>query len=292
MTLEPSPRWIELGLQPLLVISVVSAWFIFREQPVFYPVALVMVQIILGILEHVYPARPSWVQHAKEKFYNVIMVFLLYSLAAAIATLYAEWLASPLAELRRALHVDIWPHDWPLIAQLLLVFFVSELLWYWMHRAEHRWPLVWKASGHGIHHSFKHLTAINFGLNHPFEAFFLVLPSAIVELLFGVGIAAAGATVLTGVLASVAHTNIRLNSKWIGALFTTNEYHIRHHSIVLEESNTNYGCAAIVWDRVFGTFSRGPTLEAGIGPTEPTLWEKVIMPFREPADSAIAPGSD
>ena len=44
----------------------------------------------------------------------------------------------------------------------------------------------------------------------------------------------------------------------------------------LEESNTNYGCAALLWGPVFGTFSASPTAEAGIGPPEP-------------ADSQIAP---
>jgi len=289
MHLEPSPRWIEFGLQPTLIIGVVASWFMYRDAPMYYPIAIVSVQIILGFFEYLYPARPIWTQRAKEKFYNVVMVFILYSLAVAVAGLYSQWLMGPLADIRTTLGIDVWPHHWPIVAQLILVFFSSELLWYWMHRAEHRWTLIWKASGHGTHHSFKSLTAINFGLNHPLEAFFLVLPALIVELLFGVGIAAAGAGVLTAVLASIAHTNVKLNSKWIGALLTTNEYHIRHHSIVLAESNTNYGCSAIIWDRVFGTFASGHTLEAGIGPTEPTLWEKIMLPFREPADSAIAP---
>jgi sterol desaturase/sphingolipid hydroxylase (fatty acid hydroxylase superfamily) len=58
------------------------------------------------------------------------------------------------------------------------------------------------------------------------------------------------------------HSNLDLDSKGIGWLFTTNGYHFRHHSRVFEESNTNYGCAAIVWDRVFGTFAEGPTFLA------------------------------
>ncbi len=59
----------------------------------------------------------------------------------------------------------------------------------------------------------------------------------------------------------------------------------------MAESNTNYGCSAIVWDRLFGTFADSRTAEAGIGPTEPTLWQKFLMPVREPLDSKIAPGS-
>ena len=172
---------------------------------------------------------------------------------------------------------------------MFLVFFMSEFIWYWFHRAEHRWHLVWRMSGHGAHHSFKRLGALNFGLNHPLEFFLLVLPAALVELTFGVGVAAAGAAIFSTAQASIAHANLDLNTKVIGWLFTTNRYHIHHHSMVLEESNTNYGCSAIVWDRLFGTFSSADTLEAGTGPTEPSLWEKLLMPIREPADTSIAP---
>ena len=131
-----------------------------------------------------------------------------------------------------------------------------------------------------------------FGLNHPIEYFFIVLPSALVELIFGVGTATAGAAILMVTQASIAHANIPLNTRWIGLLFTTNTYHICHHSAVLEESNTNYGCSAIIWDRVFGTFLHNTISEAGTGPTEPTMWEKFLMPFKEPEDTAIAPGGN
>jgi len=29
--------------------------------------------------------------------------------------------------------------------------------------------------------------------------------------------------------------------------------------------------------------------DVGIGPTEPTLWQKFLMPLKEPIDSAVAP---
>jgi sterol desaturase/sphingolipid hydroxylase (fatty acid hydroxylase superfamily) len=89
--------------------------------------------------------------------------------------------------------------------------------------------------------------------------------------------------------ASVVHSNLRLSSRGIGWLFTTNAYHLRHHSAVFEESNTNCGCAAIVWDRLFGTLAHGVTREAGIGPREPRLWEKLWLPLRQPGDVTVAP---
>ena len=277
-------------LQPLLLVIAIGGWYWDPTREETYLLTIVFVQLVLGFSEHYFPARPAWSTNAKEKTTNVVLVALLSTIAIAVAELYRVWLASPLEAFRQSIGLDIWPHEWPLLVQLLMVFFFSELLWYWMHRAEHRWSLVWRVSGHGSHHSFKKLGALNFGLNHPIEYFFIVLPSALVELTFGVGIAAAGAAILGVTQASIAHSNIALNTHWIGLLFTTNKYHICHHSAVLAESNTNYGCSAIIWDRVFGTFLDKTISEAGTGPTEPTTWGKFLMPFKEPEDTAIAPG--
>jgi len=278
-------------LQPFLLIIVISNWCMEPTREQTYLITIVFVQLVLGFSEHYFAARPAWSTTAKEKTRNAALVIFLSAIAVTVAEIYNVWLASPLESLRHSVGLDIWPHDWPLLAQLFMVFFFSELLWYWMHRAEHRWGLVWRLSGHGFHHSFKKLGALNFGLNHPVEYFFIVLPSALVELTFGVGIAAAGAAILTVTQASIAHANIALNTQWIGLLFTTNKYHICHHSAVLKESNTNYGCSAIIWDRVFKTFLDKTIDEAGTGPTEPSMRGKFLMPFKEPEDTAIAPGS-
>lgn len=211
----------------------------------------------------------------------------------ALGTLVSGWyqdiLAPPLSEARHTLHLDIWPHHWPIIAQVFLALFAGEFIWYWMHRAEHRWPLVWKVSAHGAHHAFKKLNAINYGANHPMEMTWIVLPQIIVELLFGVGSAMLGSLILVVTQSSIAHSNLRLNTTGIGLLFTANAYHIRHHSADLVESNTNYGCAVILWDRIFGTFMDSGVRDAGIGPIEPTTLEKLLIPIREPVSSVIAP---
>ena len=279
------------GLQPSLILLAVGIWYADPSSELTYLYVIVGVQLCLGVIEHYLPARPEWIIHARQKTLNVFLVFCLTLIALAVGSFYVEWLTTPFAALRNAVGLDIWPHDWPILIQLLLVFFVSEFIWYWMHRAEHRWRWVWRLSGHGAHHSFKKLNALNFGLNHPLEYFFILLPSLLVELTFGVGVAAAGASILTVTQTSIVHSNIRLNSNAIGWLFTTNRHHICHHSANLDESNTNYGCSAIIWDRVFGTFLDTLISEAGTGPREPSLWEKFMMPIQEPTDTSIAPGA-
>ncbi len=281
---------IKYALQPALMVAVLAVWYFNREALWVYPMVILAVQVVLGTLEYWRPARLDWRQPVKEKLMLIAVYLVVFSFSAAVVVpIYAATLEPGLAQMRAAVGLDIWPSTWPILAQVFLAFFASEFIWYWFHRAEHRWFFIWRVSGHGAHHSFKHLSALNAGANHPLEMFVILVPAAIVELFFGAGLAVAGSAVLTVTLASIAHANIDLNHKVIGWLFTTNRFHIHHHSMVLDESNTNYGCAAIVWDRLFGTFSDADTAEAGTGPTEPTLWQKLLMPYREPQDTQIAP---
>jgi sterol desaturase/sphingolipid hydroxylase (fatty acid hydroxylase superfamily) len=284
-----SAQMLYYGLQPLILVSALSYWSLAPSSELTYVLIVLAVQLVLGTLEHWQPARPTWVIQAKQKCLNILLVVFLVNLSFLFSLYYESILLPPLDFIRARLGIDFWPHQWPLVLQVFLAFLCSEFIWYWLHRAEHRWQIFWRASGHGAHHAFKKLNALNFGLNHPLESLVLLLPPLIVEVVFGVGIASAGATILVVTQASIAHTNLSFNSKLIGLVLTTNTYHIRHHSALIEESNTNYGCAAIIWDRIFGTFADSSVLEVGIGPTEPTLWEKLLMPIKEPKDSAVAP---
>ncbi len=286
----PTSSVIEYALQPLLLLTAFSFWYFNQQSLIAYPLIVLGVQLVLGFIEYQLPARPDWLLPAKRKIGLILLVIAIFIYSGSIAApFYAITLDPILSNMRSFFGIDVWPHHWPMIGQVILAFFLSELIWYWFHRAEHRWSLVWRLSGHGAHHSFKNLSALNFGANHPLEYFVLLVPSAIVELLFGAGAAIGGAAILLVTQASIVHSNIPTNSKGIGWLLTTNHYHIHHHSLVIEESNTNYGCAVILWDRLFGTFSDNNTIETGIGPSEPSMWNKLLIPLKEPADSQISP---
>lgn len=283
---------IKYGLQPTLMVGVLSLWYFNQEAPWVYLLVALGVQVLLAVLEQFWPGRPDWVQPIGYKgALGAVFIGTYVFGGAVVAPLYAETVNPALSQLRALLGLDIWPAQWPIIAQVFLAFFLSEFIWYWLHRAEHRWSWIWRLTGHGSHHAFKNLAAVNAGANHPLEILLvLTIPSAIVELLFGAGAAIGGSYLLLLTLAFLAHANLDLNTRVIGWLFTTNRYHIHHHSMVFEESNTNFGCAAIVWDRLFGTFRDAATQETGTGPTQPSLWKIFLMPYREPQDTRTSPG--
>ena len=277
------------ALQPALLTSSVVLWNAWPTSETVLPITLLASLLLLMILESRWPARPEWSVEWRERATQIAAYLVLGGGLTMLAELYPYFLAEPLLELRTSWNVDVWPHEWPGVVQLFLVFFASDFILYWIHRAMHRWAVVWRLTGHGPHHAFKKLGALNSGLNHPLELAWLALPVAAIELVFGIGAPAAGAAVLVGVQAAIAHTNLDLNSAVIGWLFTTNRHHIHHHSVIIDESNTNYGCSAILWDRLFGTFADAPTAETGTGPTEPGWMGKFLMPFVEPSDTEAAP---
>ena len=281
-------HFVKYYLQPVLMVLAVSIPMLMLDE-ISYQIFWFCLLLLLTCLEAVIPARPKWQETFNDKLMILGLVWIASTVGELVKSLLGMSLFTWLESIRDTYGLGIWPSDWPIIAQVLLVFISYELVNYWYHRGSHSWTWLWKASGHGTHHAFKSLTAINTMANHPFESLFLLLPRIVVGVLLGgeqVGIAAGS---LFTVIVFMAHTNLDLNSKVIGWLFTTNRYHIHHHSMVREESNTNYGCACIMWDRVFGTFSDADTKEAGIGKTQPNFTELMLMPFEEPKSSEVAP---
>ena len=235
---------------------------------------------IITLFEITIPGRPEWRKSAGENALLLGFVTLAGGAYALIETLYEVSLFKWMASLNEAWQLDIWPSQWPKIAQVLLIFAAFEFVSYWYHRASHRWGLLWHLSGHSAHHAFKKLSGLNAVANHPVEAFFLILPRAIVGVLLGGDAVGAGVVSLTAVTAILAHSNLNLNSAVVGWFFTTNRYHIHHHSYVISESNTNYGCVCIVWDRLFGTFKDADTKDTGIDDVQPSYTSLILMPFK------------
>jgi len=246
--------------------------------------------LILRLVEMTYPAHPQWKQTSRDLL--IILAITLFGLIflEVVRLFYLQALAAPLAEIRQSFGTDVWPDQSPLWLQILLLYFASEFIFYWIHRAIHNSSFLWRLSGHGFHHAFHNLHAINFLTSHPLEIFFLAIPIVLLSLLLGAPAEAfLGASMLLGVNAAFAHANVGNKNPFMGLLFTTCDQHRLHHSNVLAESNTNYSCNAIIWDRLFGTYSKGVVEQTGTGPVEPSFTEKLLLPIREPESVHTAP---
>ena len=283
-------RAVEIWAHPLILAAAIALWLAMDRSAWAFLVALIGVQVVLAVLERLVPAQ-GWQQSASHKwslaglFLGGLIVFQM------ITAIYTVTLAPPLVQARSALGLDLWPTSWPVLVQAWLLYFASDFIYYWIHRAIHASAWFWRLSGHGFHHAFHNMHAINAGASHPLEFLFLALPMAVLGAVFGgPEEAMLGASLLLVVNASLAHANVRMNTPVLRWLLTTSTHHQRHHSNVFEDSNTNFSCNAIIWDRLFGTYSEGPVAQTGIGPVEPSFWQKLLLPIREPvyADTAAS----
>ncbi len=151
------------------------------------------------------------------------------------------------------LNLPIWA-DW--IATIIIFDFIIYL----QHILFHFVPILWRL--HQVHHSDLDIdvtTAIRF---HPIE----IIISLFIKL---TAVAAFGfppnAVLLFEVLlngtAMFNHANIYIPAfidKFIRLLIVTPDMHRVHHSVIMEESNSNFGFNLSVWDRVCGTYRAQP----------------------------------
>ncbi len=178
----------------------------------------------------------------------------------------------------------VWPHGWPLAAQVVLGLVVLEFALYWAHRLAHEWPPAWYF--HAVHHSVQRLWVVNNGRFHFVDAIKSVLPG--IALL---GILGAPMDVLTWLSAigayigMMTHCNVAMRFGVLSAVFNTPELHRWHHSQDLREGNKNYGESLMLWDWVFGTwFNEARRPPVGIGVPDavpPGFVGQLAWPFRQ-----------
>lgn len=279
-------RWVERLAHPILLAGAIGCWWWLDGHEMAILPALALTLLGASLLERWFPARADWRQSGEERTYLAGLYLLTFLLAGVMSQAYEGILQPAFQPLREDLGTRLWPHAWPPLIQGLILFFASDFIYYWIHRGIHRSALLWRLSGHGFHHAFHNLHAINVNATHPFEIVFLALPMVLLAAMFGAPSAAVSAAfVLLACNATLAHANVSMNTPMLARLITHSNHHRRHHSNEFETSNTNYACNAIVWDRVFGTYSEAYVAQTGIGPVQPRIRDMFLLPFREPANA-------
>ena len=216
-------------------------------------IAVFMAACMITWLEFKFPARPEWLPSGREFgtdaiFMVSVQIILPKLLTLFIAVKLVDYLGSHGFTL-----TGLWPSEWPLAAQVILMMTSAEFLRYWMHRVFHEWTPAWQL--HAVHHSPHKLYWLSVARFHPLEKSIQFLADSLPFIFLGVS-----AEVLAMYLVFYAingffqHCNIDVKLGWLNYIISGPELHRWHHSIKIEESNNNYGNNLIVWDLAFGTF--------------------------------------
>ena len=198
------------------------------------------------------PYRKDWRPPGEDVrtdaiFLIVVQVALPYLLAITLVVGLAGALKAG------GLTVDVlWPHNLPVVAQVGIMLLAADFMRYWLHRAFHRYPLMWRL--HAVHHSPAQLYTINVGRFHPIEK---SVQYAVDTLPFA--LLAVSQEVLAAYFVFYAlngffqHSNCRVYLGPLNYVVAGPELHRWHHSRRARESNSNFGNNLIVWDTLFGT---------------------------------------
>jgi sterol desaturase/sphingolipid hydroxylase (fatty acid hydroxylase superfamily) len=203
-------------------------------------------------LEWRFPHRRAWQPDratvANDLAYMALVQMLL---PPGLAMLFVLLLTEPLSGLGLAT-TGVWPHAWPVWAQAALMLLGADFLRYWLHRAAHRSPPLWRL--HAVHHSPERLYWLNVGRFHPLEKALQMTLDTLPFMLLGVGAEVIALYfVFYAVNGFFQHSNIRLRFGWLNWLVSSAELHRWHHARRAEESDHNFGNNLIVWDMLFGT---------------------------------------
>lgn len=166
------------------------------------------------------------------------------------------------------LAVEVEANQWGLLNQLQLPVWLdvwlSVLLLdaaiYLQHLTFHAVPALWRL--HRMHHADLDLDVTTGTRFHPLEIFLSWGFKLLVVAALGVPVLAVLIfEVLLNVTSMFNHGNIRIPlgfDRWLRWFVVTPDMHRVHHSVIPEETNSNFGFNLPWWDRLFGTYRNQP----------------------------------
>ena len=180
-----------------------------------------------------------------------LFYWFLDSLVARVTFLGGAVVAVTLILLRIP-HHPTWVTRQPLWAQAPEALLIGDLTGYWIHRAMHRIPWLWRI--HAVHHSSERLNWLAAARVHPLETLIhRALSVAPVFLLgFSPGVVAFFAPFLA-IYPIFIHANVRFDYGIFRGIVASPWFHRWHHSSDPAALNSNYAGLLPVWDYLFGT---------------------------------------
>lgn len=150
--------------------------------------------------------------------------------------------------------------DLPPVLTVLLSVLVLDLVIYLQHLMFHAVPLFWRL--HMVHHADLDID-VTTGLRfHPVEIILSVfIKIATVAALGPPILAVLIFEILLNATAMFNHGNVALPTnidRWLRLMVVTPDMHRVHHSVIIRETNSNFGFNFPWWDRLFGTYRPQP----------------------------------
>ncbi len=211
--------------------------------------ALFALIAIFDLCERFWPARQ--VDRARDLKIDVLsFAFALavnrvcsYLVHSTIGDITPAALARPVAYLQGL----------PSAAKIVIALFIVDFLIYWIHRAQHRFDVLWRT--HAWHHSIEQMYWFAGFRTSFLHSILYAIPQVVIPVtFFRLSPAEAGIGYSIGILIQFwEHTNLNVNVGPLAWIIITPAYHRIHHSASIHRGK-NLGTTFSLWDRMFGTF--------------------------------------
>lgn len=247
---------------------------------------------IMAIWEVASPRRPSpfartrrWPANLAIVAIDALLVRLLFPIGAVGLALLCEQQGWGLLNIWR---IPAW-------AAVPIGVVVLDLVIYLQHVIFHAVPALWRL--HRMHHSDLHFDVTTGSRFHPIEILLsLVVKIAIVSALGAPPVSVFVFELLLNATAMFNHSNVAIPpaiDRMLRWLVVTPDMHRVHHSVVVGETNSNFGFNLPWWDRLLGTYGDQPAAghermiigtEQFRDPHELRLDRLLTQPFRAGGD--------
>jgi sterol desaturase/sphingolipid hydroxylase (fatty acid hydroxylase superfamily) len=203
--------------------------------------------IFLALMAGTFVPLEAWCPHARGSASR-------RAIASGVGLLFAGVIAMELAGGAVLDAVAAWrgPVAEPGGLRLLAVFALAELGGYWIHRAMHRVPGLWRF--HRLHHEPRVVRWIDAWRQHPVD---LVIHGVVVGLpgaLLGASLSEVAAVVLLRKSYTTwLHANVSWRLEWLVPWLATPAFHRRHHGHDPRDYDRNFAGMFPALDRLFGT---------------------------------------
>ena len=221
-------------------------------------ISFVLIFILVAFWEIRAPRRTLTTSKKRRWFYNLSII----AINPVLLRLVFPVLAIGMAQKAQANGWGLLNHfGSPSVIAIVVGIVAMDLVIYLQHVMFHAVPTLWRL--HMVHHAdldYDLTTGLRF---HPVEIVLSMILKITIIVALGPPVASVIAfeIILNG-MAMFNHGNIKLPQsmdRFLRLFVVTPDMHRVHHSVIIRETNSNYGFNLSIWDRLLGTYLAQPS---------------------------------
>jgi sterol desaturase/sphingolipid hydroxylase (fatty acid hydroxylase superfamily) len=218
----------------------------------FFVLRILFTGLLFIPIERIFAHRPDQ-DVFRDEWREDLFYYLVSSLLVQVLTFLTFLPAKSILAVVPLAGVREWVGALPFVVQFVAIMFLTDLVQYWVHRAFHRIPWLWRF--HAVHHSARSMDWMAGARMHFFEILALRASTVVPMFVLGFSPGAMNSYIFVVYLYSTfVHANLRLRFPIVEKLLVTPRFHHWHHGIEQESVDVNFAIHFPLLDRLFGTY--------------------------------------